>query len=210
MAVVEENGKSIVCLSVCKQQENERFWKRYESHGAHWQEQSGSARFTGERPAFCAMSPKWHHLKITGRTSSFCSQYFICQKLVNAVYNMQKTSASDTKQAPHWPCICLSQVTKLNLPASAAVCNHCYSWFLSNSSESETENANRHPRDTQSGEHMLEHQGASPIFLPVVQNVNWRILYGFIAVCCSCRICTNSFTPQLRGTNPETPSTISS
>lgn len=152
------------CLQAARKQE--RFWKRYESHGlwAHWQEQSGSARFTGERPAFCAMSPKWHHLKITGRTSSFCSQYFICQKLVNAVYNMQKTSASDTKQAPHWPCICLTQVAKLNLPVSAALCNHWYSWFLSNSSESETENANRHPGYTQSGEHMLEHQAASPIF----------------------------------------------
>lgn len=39
---------------------------------------------------FSAISPKWHHLKITTRTPSLCNQYFLCQKLANAVYNIQK------------------------------------------------------------------------------------------------------------------------
>lgn len=125
------------CLQATRKQE--RFWEKYESHWlrAHRQEQSRSARFTGGRPPFYAMLPKWHHLKISGRTSSFCSHYFIGQKLVNAVYNTQNISASDTKQASCWPCICLSQVAELNLPVSAAIRNHRYSWFLSDSSESD-------------------------------------------------------------------------
>lgn len=60
---------------------------------------------------------------------------------------MQKASASDTKQTPCWPCICLRQVAKLNLSMSAAACNQHYSWFLGNSSESETRHPNRGPGD---------------------------------------------------------------
>lgn len=67
---------------------------------AHRQNQSATARFTGEWPPFCAMSPQWHHLKITGKHPHFVAITSWCQTLVNAVYNPQETSASDTKPSP--------------------------------------------------------------------------------------------------------------
>lgn len=90
---MDENDKSIVCFGLCKQQGNGRFWNRYEVICSDFENISNSNLWEpvhwGKTP-FSAISPKWHHHKITSRTPSFCNQYVIHQKLANGVYNIQK------------------------------------------------------------------------------------------------------------------------
>lgn len=149
---------------------------------------------------FGAMSPKQHHPKITGEMSLFCSHHFICEELVNAVYNTQEVSASDTQQAPCWLCICLSQLAKLILTVSFIVCNHCSSYLWATAQKVNVDTWTH-----------AETPGWQYYFSSSCSTCQMVcVLCGFTAACCIPRVCFNTFTTPQGCINPETPSAISS
>lgn len=62
------------------------------------------------------ISPKWLHPKITSRTPSFCSQYFIYVKSWQMQFTAFKKTSALNKLASCWPCISPSPTAELDLP----------------------------------------------------------------------------------------------